>query len=46
MRRGDVVSIPTEYDTLNKTVMPTTIIMDGGGNDVLSEYTDVLRSHD
>lgn len=34
LHEGWTKSIPQEYAELDKTVMPTTIIMDGGGNDV------------
>lgn len=40
LHEGWVPSIPTEYGWVSKTPVPDTIIMDGGGNDVISVKED------
>jgi hypothetical protein len=39
---GLVQSIPDQYASISKDPVPMTVIMDGGGNDVLSVLDDCL----
>ncbi len=46
LHQGWTKDIPAEYAALDKTVIPTTIIMDGGGNDVFSKRSDCEAFND
>lgn len=50
VQKGWVISIPEQYETYRGTIVPTTVLMDGGGNDVngvrydCGAYNDRCRS--
>jgi hypothetical protein len=46
MHEGWVPSIPDQYASISKVPVPITVIMDGGGNDVMSVKEDCLAFND
>ncbi|EKU22416.1 lipolytic protein g-d-s-l family [Nannochloropsis gaditana CCMP526] len=46
LHEGWVPSIPAEYSIMSKNPPPITIVMDGGGNDVISVKDDCLSFND
>lgn len=46
LHEGWTKSIPSQYADLDKSPVPTTILMDGGGNDVISKRQDCEAFND